>query len=123
VAATEPRQLIDLFATYFNSGDIDGLATLYEEKDVVFVRADGQPVEGKVEVLQFLRRFAGTARYTAIDGAVHIAGDVALLAIKWTMEGPNATLSGISSDVARRQSDRTWKFVIDSPWGSAVLPR
>jgi hypothetical protein len=43
-AATETRQLIDVFATYFNSGDLNGLATLYEEKDVVFVRMDGQTV-------------------------------------------------------------------------------
>ena len=122
MAATEPRQLIDLFARYFNSGDLNGLASLYEEEDVVFVQRDGQTVKGKAEVLQLLRQVAGTGRYAATDSAVYTVGDVALLLITWSIEGTGERLGGISSDVARRQSDLAWKFVIDNPWGSAVLP-
>lgn len=123
MTATEPRQLVDLFAEYFNSGDLEGLATLYEEGDVVFVRMDGEIVRGKADVLQFIGQFAGTGRYAATDSAVHTVSDVALLLIKWSIEGPSETLTGSSTDVARRQPDRTWKFIIDNPWGSAVLPQ
>ncbi len=121
MTATEPRQLVDLFAEYFNSGDLEGLATLYEEGDVVFVRMGGQIIRGKANVLEFIGQVGGTRRYAAPDSAVYTAGDVALLLIKWSIEGPSGTLRGSSTDAARRQPDRTWKFIIDSPWGSAVL--
>jgi ketosteroid isomerase-like protein len=120
MAATEPQQLVELFAEYFNSGDLEGLATLYEE-EVVFVRMDGETVRGKPNVLQFIGQVAGTGRYAATDSVVHAAGDVALLLIKWSIERPSETMNGSSTDVARRQPDRTWKFIIDNPWGSAVL--
>lgn len=39
--ASEPGQLINIFSAFFNSGDLEGLATLYQE-EVIF----GQSVKG-----------------------------------------------------------------------------
>jgi hypothetical protein len=79
-------------------------------------------MRGKANVLEFFGQVAGTGRYAATDSANYTAGDVARLLIKWGIEGPSKTLSGSRTDVARRQPDRTWTFIIESPRGSAVLP-
>jgi ketosteroid isomerase-like protein len=53
------------------------------------------------------------------------AGDIALSLAPWsyTMPGPDGTvpLQGVGTDVLRRQSDGTWKFVIDNPFAAATL--
>ncbi len=43
---------------------------------------------------------------------------------KWTLEGTQPdgtpiTISGQSADVLRRQTDSTWRLLIDDPWGAS----
>jgi ketosteroid isomerase-like protein len=50
------------------------------------------------------------------------ANDIALITADWTLKGTGADgksvqMSGHSVEVARRQGDGTWLFVIDTPWG------
>jgi ketosteroid isomerase-like protein len=50
------------------------------------------------------------------------AGDLALTTSKWVLEGIGADgkparMEGQSAEVARRQPDGTWLFVIDNPYG------
>jgi len=33
-------------------------------------------------------------------------------------DGAPVTLTGQNADVLRRQSDGSWRFVIDNPWGT-----
>jgi ketosteroid isomerase-like protein len=49
-------------------------------------------------------------------------GDMALMACQWEMTGTGPggaplKIGGQSAEVARRQPDGTWLFVIDNPWG------
>jgi ketosteroid isomerase-like protein len=51
-------------------------------------------------------------------------GDVALLRGEWTLKGtgPDGAaieMSGKNVEVARRQSDSTWRFAIDHPFGAS----
>jgi ketosteroid isomerase-like protein len=51
------------------------------------------------------------------------ASDMALVAGVWSFAGtaPNGepvNLTGRNADVLRRQSDGSWRFVIDNPWGT-----
>ncbi len=51
------------------------------------------------------------------------AGDLALLFSDWTLsttdpDGNVVELAGRTTDVARRQPDGNWLFVIDDPYGS-----
>jgi len=50
------------------------------------------------------------------------AGDIALTTSKWVLEGTGPDgkpmkMEGQSAEVARRQPDGTWLFVIDNPYG------
>ena len=50
------------------------------------------------------------------------AGDVALVANRWVLEGTSpdgkpVRLSGRSADVLRRRCNGEWRIVIDDPWG------
>jgi ketosteroid isomerase-like protein len=50
-------------------------------------------------------------------------GEIALLFSDWTLsatdpDGHAIEMAGRTSDVARRQSDGSWLFVIDDPYGS-----
>jgi ketosteroid isomerase-like protein len=56
---------------------------------------------------------------------VFVAGDIALVISRWTLElsgadGEVSRQSGTATDVMRRQSDGTWRYVIDNPQGVAL---
>jgi len=48
-------------------------------------------------------------------------GDVALLSNRWTTTIGDQQMSAATAEVARRQSDGTWKYVIDNPDAAGVL--
>jgi len=48
-------------------------------------------------------------------------GDIALLSNRWTATFDGADISASSAEVARRQSDGTWKYVIDNPDAAGEL--
>lgn len=44
----------------------------------------------------------------------------------WTLtgagpDGKPVQMSGMSSDILRRQSDGKWLIIVDNPWGTAIL--
>ena len=48
--------------------------------------------------------------------------DIALMTGRWTLSGIGADgkpvqMTGQSAEVARRQPDGSWLFVVDAPWG------
>ncbi|MEY2435135.1 MAG: hypothetical protein QOC92_4860, partial [Acidimicrobiaceae bacterium] len=44
--------------------------------------------------------------------------ELALLSNEWTFNGAGVTFSAITAEIARRQGDGTWKYVIDNPMAS-----
>ena len=51
------------------------------------------------------------------------AGDLALVIGVWSFDGTGPDgepvhLAASNADVLRRQTDGTWRFVIDNPWGT-----
>ena len=54
---------------------------------------------------------------------VLFAGDTALVANRWSLEGTGIDgeplrMGGTSADVVRRQPDGSWRIAIDDPWGA-----
>jgi ketosteroid isomerase-like protein len=111
-------ELHELFIRRVNAQDLDGLIDLYE-LDCVFADLDGMGNEhsGHGPLRDFLGGFlAITSEFSATHHKGFVCGDLALLSLSWHAvfkSGGEGT--GISAEVARRQADGSWKFVIDEP--------
>jgi ketosteroid isomerase-like protein len=115
----EPEAVHAAVETAFNAGDVDALMGLYEP-DARMVRDDASVAVGLDEIR------AVWADPVALGGRVHVvtryaveSGGIALLSNDWTLElEGTAAASGTTAEVARRQDDGTWRYVIDNPFGA-----
>ena len=114
----QPAELHDRVRDGFNSGDLDGLVGLYEP-DAVLMAEDGPPAVGLDAIRDAFAAalsFGGTmtleTRY-AVE-----CGDVAMLSNQYTFAVPGYEVTWISSEVARRQPDGSWRYVIDNPYAA-----
>lgn len=48
-----------------------------------------------------------------------VVGDTALLSNSWQFVAKDLTLGSTSAEVATRQSDGTWRYLVDNPMGGA----
>jgi uncharacterized protein (TIGR02246 family) len=115
----KPGDLHRLVQDAFNAGDVDALVALYED-DAVMATPDGEFVSGRDAIRQ---QWAG---FVALGGTItletrHAAevGDIALLRNDWHFLGEGMDFSSRTAEVARRQDDGTWRYVIDHPYGGA----
>jgi ketosteroid isomerase-like protein len=105
--AAQPEDLGRFFVQRANAGDLEGLVALYEP-DALLAVPGGMPVAGADAIRQALRRFLD-GRPT-VSGASQPAlrfGDLALTSTRFG--------GGATAEVARRQPDGTWLWVIDQP--------
>jgi uncharacterized protein (TIGR02246 family) len=102
-----PEDLGRLFVQRANAGDVEGLVALYEP-DAVLAFPRGQVTAGRDAIRQEYERFL-EGRPT-LDGESQPAlclGDLALTSTRFS--------GGATAEVARRQPDGTWLWVIDQP--------
>jgi uncharacterized protein (TIGR02246 family) len=106
--AQRPEDLSRFFVERANAGDLDGLMALYEPEAVMAVPG-GQLAEGADAIRAALARFlAGKPTLSGqYQPALQFGDDLALTSTK---TGGDAT-----AEVARRQPDGTWLWVIDKP--------
>ena len=103
----------------FNAGDTDALVALYEE-DAAMATPDGTFVNGQDAIREQWSGFValgGTIQMTTRYAV--IVGDTALLSNDWNFAGAGMELSSRTAEVARRQPDGTWRYVIDHPYAAA----
>jgi ketosteroid isomerase-like protein len=107
--ATQPEELSRLILERLNAGDVDGLVALYEP-DAVLALSDGQVVTGAGEIRKAYERLvAGRPRFApGTQRPTLRCGDLALTSSRLA----NGV---ITVEVARRQPDGTWLWVIDQP--------
>lgn len=107
--ATQPEELSRLIVERLNAGDVDGLVALYEP-DAVLALPDGQVATGSDQIRTAFERLVD-ARPTFEPGTQRPTlrfGDLALTS--------SHLASGVVTvEVARRQPDGTWLWVIDQP--------
>ena len=108
----DPQELERLLVARENAGDVDGMTALFEP-DAVIELNDGRLLRGKQAIHGFFkelqvtgigpegRRFKLGKQRPAL-----ICGDLALTSTH-SLDGD------ITSEVARRQADGTWLWVID----------
>jgi uncharacterized protein (TIGR02246 family) len=121
--ATEPEQIHRLFEQAFNAGDIESLMALYEP-DATLIPQPGTVAEGTAAIRDSLRWFLDRGGKITLDTKLVLCvGDLAFLANRWSLtggtmpDGSPAELGATTAEVARRQPDGTWLYVIDNAWG------
>ena len=114
-------QTIGSMTSAFAAGDIDAVLATYEPGAIV-VAAPGAPVGGTEALRRMFAEFvAAGVDFTYGAHEVVVAGDVGLHLMKWTAPGPEGEQTALSVAVLRRQSDGSWRMVIDHPFGDGVL--
>jgi uncharacterized protein (TIGR02246 family) len=122
----DPEDLIREFIATFNSGDLEGLARDLYEEDVVVVPGPGTEVMlGRAAVVRGLEPVLATGGKMSLVSVVAIRnGDLALThtKVRLTLPGQAPVEPPVgSAEIARRQSDGTWRYVIDNSLGPAIL--
>jgi ketosteroid isomerase-like protein len=123
MAATEPEQMHGMFEQAFNAGDLEALMALYESH-AALIPQPGAVVEGTAAVRDALRWFLDRRGRITLDTKLVVrVGDLAFLTNRGSLtggtmpDGSPAELGAMTAEVARRQSDGTWLYVIDNAWG------
>jgi uncharacterized protein (TIGR02246 family) len=101
---------------------VNALVDLYEA-DAVLVPFPGSVAQGSKEVRAALEEFLGMQGRLTLEGKVAlVVDDLAYLSGRWHLtgtgpDGNEMTLGATTAEVARRQADGTWRYVIDNAWG------
>ena len=125
MSARTPEEVPQLWAETFRAGDLDALVALYEEEDAMLVPQPGEAVTGIDGIREALSAFLALRPTFNLEvRKVLQTGDLALSFADWTLSGTGPDgepleMAAQTSDVLRRQSDGSWRIVIDNPYGSA----
>lgn len=119
--AQSPEQVIQSFVAAVNAGDIERVLTHYERD--ARLAFPGQPSVGHDAIRSMLQNLLAqkpTMKGTTVS--VSRVGDLALLRSQWNLSGTDQAggpveMSGESAELVRRQSDGSWRYVIDLPMG------
>jgi ketosteroid isomerase-like protein len=105
--AMQPEDLGRFFVERGNAGDVDGLVALYEP-DAVLAFPKGQLTIGTDAIRAvYQQMLAGKPTFTGEPQPALRFGDLALTSTRLAR--------GATAEVARRQPDGTWLWVIDQP--------
>jgi enoyl-CoA hydratase len=126
MTARRPEDLSRLFAEHASRGDLERLMELYEP-EARFLGPSGEADGEKAIRDRLSTLLALEPHMTSTDVRVVNVGDIALLSSRWSMtygQGGHqgAGIEGASTEVARRQADGTWRYVIDDPSSAALQP-
>jgi len=105
--AYDPQDLERLLVSRENMGDVDGMAALYEPQ-ALLDRGGGRLTHGREAIRKFYGEVVATGRKFELgeQRAAMVCGDLALTSTRL----PDGT---VTAEIARRQSDGTWLWVID----------
>lgn len=120
--ARTPEDVDRLFGEYLNAGDVEGIVALYEP-GATFVPQDGPPIAGHEQIRAAIAGFAAMKPKIRMHVAKVVAAgdDVAVLYNDWQMtvsgaDGKPVEVTGKATEIVRRQSDGSWRFILDDPY-------
>jgi len=108
--ANKPEEIADFFVDYINSGNIDGIVSLYEEKAVLIINTEKAIASGSEEIRDYYSKLlANKPRFEKGEQRPAIMnGDIALTSTR--------LINGfVTAEVARKQTDGSWRWCIDQP--------
>lgn len=106
-AARDPQDLERLLVSRMRKRDIDGMAALYEP-DAVLDAGDGRLRRGREAIRAFFAEEVAAGKTYAFgeQRPALVSGDLAVTSTRL----PDGS---VTAEVARRQSDGTWRWIID----------
>ena len=121
----DPRQLHQAWEKAYQDGDVDALVEFYEPDGTVFPQP-GSPVTGHSAIREALVPFVALRGQMQLRSSTVIEnGDLALVYGEWSLtggtdpDGNPVNMEGRSTEIMRRQSDGSWRDVIDDPYSQA----
>jgi ketosteroid isomerase-like protein len=105
--AYDPQDLERLLVAREKAWDVDGMSALFEP-DALLDYGGGKLIHGRDAIHKFFAELIATGQKfeMGVQRAAMVCGDLALT----STQCPNGT---VTAEVARRQSDGTWLWVID----------
>ncbi len=114
--AKSPEEICSLFRKYMAEGDIDSLLGVYDD-DVVFMNQTGELKKGKEGIREELMPFAEQkADFSYQILQVIRADNIALMHTRWNVPSVQGPKELYAIEVARRQPDDSWRWLIDDPF-------
>ena len=113
--AKSPAEICGLFKQYMGEGDIDSVLSIYDP-EAVFLNQSGEVKKGAKALKQELAPFAAMkATFDFKIKQVVQSDDIALMHTEWKVSSP-VSMSVYAIEVARRQPDGTWRWLIGDPF-------
>jgi len=114
-----PAELHRQWQDAVNAADLEAFCRLYDPRARVLL-PDGTTLEGRDAIREtYGALFAqGTPSVTLTTRYASEVGDVALLSCSWSGTVAGEEAAGVTAEVARRQPDGQWVFLIDNPWAA-----
>src|ERR671920_871061 len=122
MSTATPEQVLESIVTGINSGSLESLMPLYES-EAAFATQPGSLAHGEPGISEALNGFISMNGELDLEVTrVLEVDDLALVVGVWSFDGTGpdgepVQLAANNADVLRRQSDGSWRFVIDNPWG------
>jgi uncharacterized protein (TIGR02246 family) len=123
MSTATPVQVLESIVTGINTGNLDSLMPLYES-DAAFAKEPGSLAPGASGIREALSGFISMNGTLDLEVTrVLEVDDLALVIGVWSFDGTGpdgepVRLEAKNADVLRRQTDGSWRFVIDNPWGT-----
>ena len=105
--AHDPQDLERMLIARQWAGDVEGMVALFEPDAVIDV-GDGQIIRGSEAIRRYFAQVVASGRKFQLgeQRAALFSGDIALTSTRL----PDGS---VTSEVARRQADGTWRWIID----------
>ena len=127
MTARTPLETVELLDEAFNRSDIEAVVNFYEE-DAVMVAEPNRLATGKAEIRATYEWIFANIKGTATQAKTHVieTDDIPLFTSQWNFSGTMLNGDSVSRDsyasvILRRQTDGSWRIVVDNSWGPAVL--
>jgi ketosteroid isomerase-like protein len=113
--AKSPEEICRIFQQYMAEGDIDSVLSVYDP-EAVFLNQSGEVKKGEEGLRQELAPFAAKkASFEFNIRQVIQSGNIALMHTEWKVSSLQQ-MSVYAIEVARRQPDGTWRWLIGDPF-------